>query len=85
MSTNLVSAAIICMSSVQVALPRLKSITLGLLYPETSQRSLEDMEVLFNRDYQAHESLESACQSFRNEDEVNTINENPPSIKAIQR
>jgi hypothetical protein len=40
----------------------------GFLYPETSQRSLEDMEVLFNKDYHSHR-IENDHEAYHDHDE----------------
>jgi hypothetical protein len=63
MSTNFASAIIICMSraySVRFFLARHLTLHAGFLYPETSGRSLEDMEALFNKDFQPRPSFEGA-------------------------
>jgi hypothetical protein len=39
----------------------------GLFYPETSGRSLEDMEALFNPDYNPHTDLEHERGSYHDE------------------
>ena len=44
---------------------------IGFLYPETSKRSLEDMEVLFNTEYRYGDSLEDV----RDEAEVAGLDE----------
>jgi hypothetical protein len=41
----------------------------GLFYPETSGRSLEDMEVLFNPDFRPRTDLESEAERYQDEDD----------------
>jgi hypothetical protein len=41
----------------------------GLFYPETSGRSLEDMEALFNPDYDPHSGLENERGSYHDEED----------------
>ncbi|KAF2439456.1 general substrate transporter [Karstenula rhodostoma CBS 690.94] len=45
------------------------ALIIWLLYPETSQRSLEDMEVLFNRDYQPGRIFENEQEAYHDRDE----------------
>lgn len=52
---------------------------IGFLYPETSRRSLEDMEALFNQDYQCRSSLDHVRDEAVRPDEVDAP---PPAIKA---
>lgn len=42
---------------------------LGLFYPETGGRSLEDMEVLFNPDFRPRTGLESEAEQYHDEDD----------------
>ncbi|KAJ4350450.1 uncharacterized protein N0V89_009071 [Didymosphaeria variabile] len=55
------------------------AIIIWLLYPETSQRSLEDMESLFNKDYQSRHSLEVEHDTYHDHDEEGATS---PVIKA---
>ncbi|KAJ4299072.1 hypothetical protein N0V90_004316 [Kalmusia sp. IMI 367209] len=53
-------------------------IFMRFLYPETSRRSLEDMEALFNKDYEPHDSLDSRQERYHDQDEIDATH---PVIK----
>lgn len=55
------------------------AVIIWLLYPETSQRSLEDMEALFNKDYRSHSELEGEQDQYHDHDETDATS---PVIKA---
>ncbi|KAF2475381.1 general substrate transporter [Lindgomyces ingoldianus] len=58
------------------------AIIIYFFYPETSGRSLEHMETLFNPDYQSRTDLESQPEHFDEDDDADIMNAHPKDTRA---